>query len=118
MNDAYMYMYVMCVAVLVYFFSLSEICASKIEGFSDDYSFLIHALLDLYDATYCADWVEWAWQLQQHQDELFWDSSKECSGYFMTTGTDPSILLRMKEGEQRLFVHVHMTHRMCVYIIA
>ena len=33
--------------------------------------------------------------LQHRQDELFWDEAD--GGWFSTTGTDPSVLLRMKE---------------------
>jgi uncharacterized protein YyaL (SSP411 family) len=40
-------------------------------------------------------WLEWALGLQQRQDELFWDPVE--GGWFSTTGTDPSVLLRLKE---------------------
>lgn len=82
--------------------AFSEVCASEIGGFSDDYSFLVRALLDLYATTHSVDWLQWAWQLQQRQDDLFWDDSEDSGGYFMTSGADPSVLLRMKEGEQLL----------------
>ena len=69
---------------------------AKTEGFADDYAFLIRGLLDLYEAGQEVRWLEWAWQLQQKMDELFWD--KESRGYFTATTSDPSILIRMKEG--------------------
>ena len=46
-----------------------------IHGFMDDYAFLIRGLLDLYEATFEAKWVEWADKLQKKQNELFWDAT-------------------------------------------
>lgn len=71
--------------------------SQPIEGFIDDYAFTISALLDLYEASYDQSWLEWAVQLQEKQDELFWDS--ETHGYFSATGKDNSILLRLKEDQ-------------------
>ena len=41
----------------------------------DDYAFLIRGLMDLYEATFEAKWVEWADKLQKKQNELFWDAT-------------------------------------------
>ena len=68
--------------------------ASAVEGFADDYAFLIQGLLDLYEATFDPSWIEWAMELQRRQDELFWDD--EAGGYFGTTGKEAGILLRSK----------------------
>jgi uncharacterized protein YyaL (SSP411 family) len=70
---------------------------SEIEGFVDDYSYLIQALLDLYEATFDERWIEWAHELQEKQNELFYDDSQ--GGYFNVTVNDKSILVRMKEGK-------------------
>ena len=70
--------------------------ASTIEGFADDYAFLIQGLLDLYETTFDPSWIDWAVQLQTRQDELFWDVNAD--GYFTTTATDANILLRSKEA--------------------
>ena len=75
----------------------SELGIATTEGFADDYAFLIRGLLDLFEAGQDAQWLEWVWQLQQKMDELFWD--KEGGGYFTATTSDPSILIRMKEGQ-------------------
>jgi uncharacterized protein YyaL (SSP411 family) len=40
-------------------------------------------------------WLEWALELQQQQDRLFWDADD--GGWFSTTGRDPSVLIRLKE---------------------
>ena len=69
--------------------------ASNIEGFVDDYAFLVQGLLDLYEASFDVQWLEWAQTLQATQDKLFYDSNS--AGYYSATGKDPSILLRLKE---------------------
>jgi uncharacterized protein YyaL (SSP411 family) len=68
---------------------------SAVEGFADDYAFLIHGLLDLYEASFDVEWLRFARDLQETQDRLFFDA--ENGGYFSGTGRDPSILLRLKE---------------------
>ncbi|KAM9983413.1 hypothetical protein ACTFIY_000133 [Dictyostelium cf. discoideum] len=68
---------------------------SKIHAFTDDYSFLIQALLDLYQVTFDYKHLEWAMKLQKQQDNLFYDL--ENGGYYSTSGLDKSILSRMKE---------------------
>ncbi|XP_071814975.1 spermatogenesis-associated protein 20-like isoform X2 [Apostichopus japonicus] len=74
-----------------------EQISQPIGGFIDDYAFIISALLDLYEASYDQSWLEFAVQLQEKQDELFWDA--EMAGYFSATGKDDSILLRLKEDQ-------------------
>ncbi len=69
---------------------------STTEGFADDYAFMIEGLLDLFEASQEIVWLEWACQLQEKMVELFWDHHK--GGFFSTTTSDPSILLRMKDG--------------------
>ncbi|XWS46704.1 hypothetical protein CRYUN_Cryun14cG0091000 [Craigia yunnanensis] len=68
---------------------------SKAPGFLDDYAFLISGLLDLYECGGSTDWLVWASELQDMQDELFLD--REGGAYFNTPGEDPSVLLRVKE---------------------
>lgn len=48
---------------------------SDVEGFADDYAFVISGLLDLYGASGETPWLAFAQQLQQKQDELFWDDT-------------------------------------------
>ena len=48
---------------------------SDVEGFADDYAYLISGLLDLHSATGETQWLAFAQQLQQKQDELFWDDT-------------------------------------------
>ncbi|KAI8145227.1 spermatogenesis-associated protein 20 [Fennellomyces sp. T-0311] len=70
---------------------------SSIEGFLDDYSYLIQGLIDLYESTFDEKWLEWAQLLQEKQNELFYDS--DSGGYYNVTSTDKSILVRMKEEQ-------------------
>jgi uncharacterized protein YyaL (SSP411 family) len=66
-----------------------------IEGFADDYAFVIQGLLDLYEASFDVEWLKFADQLQETQDRLFFD--KNNGGYFSTSGKDESVFLRMKD---------------------
>ena len=67
----------------------------EVEGFADDYAFVIQGLLDLYEASFEIRWLKFALELQGQMDPLFWDN--ENGGYFTVTGHDSNILLRMKE---------------------
>jgi len=69
--------------------------AGEVPGFADDYAFLIQGVLDLYEADFDIEWLRWAAELQRKQDLLFWD--EEHGGYFSVSGSDPTILIRMKE---------------------
>jgi uncharacterized protein len=68
---------------------------SDIEGFADDYAFVIQGLLDLYEASFDVEWLKFAAQLQETQDGLFFDEKN--GGYFSTIGKDESVFLRMKD---------------------
>ena len=74
-----------------------EQLGTPIQGFLDDYAFLIKGLLDLYEATLDSNWISWANELQKKQIELFWDSQN--FGFFTAPDTDKSIILRMKEDQ-------------------
>jgi len=67
----------------------------EVEGFADDYAFVIQGMLDLYEASFETRWLKFALNLQRQMDALFWDN--ENGGYFTVTGRDSNILLRMKE---------------------
>ncbi|XP_008942285.1 PREDICTED: spermatogenesis-associated protein 20-like, partial [Merops nubicus] len=68
-----------------------------IQGFLEDYVFIIQALFDLYEASLEQGWLEWALQLQHTQDKLFWDP--EGFAYFSSEAGDPSLLLRLKDDQ-------------------
>ena len=56
----------------------------KVEGFADDYAFVIQGLLDLYEASFDVEWLKFAVELQETQDRLFFDEKN--GGYFTTSG--------------------------------
>ncbi len=68
---------------------------SDIEGFADDYAFVIQGLVDLYEASFDIQWLEFAVELQETQDRLFFDA--EHGGYFSTSDRDSSVPLRLKD---------------------
>jgi uncharacterized protein len=68
---------------------------AAIEAYSEDYACLTWGVLELFQATGAAAWLEWAIELQQRLDDLFWDAGD--GAWFNTTGRDPSVLLRLKE---------------------
>ncbi len=68
---------------------------SDIEGFADDYAFVIQGALDLYEASFEVEWLKFAIELQETQDRLFFD--EKAGGYFSTSGKDKSVVLRMKD---------------------
>ncbi|HWN64424.1 MAG TPA: hypothetical protein VNN24_01925, partial [Candidatus Binatus sp.] len=67
----------------------------EVEGFADDYAFVIQGLLDLYGASFDIEWLKFAIELQKTQDRLFFDEKN--GGYFSTSGKDTSVVLRMKD---------------------
>jgi uncharacterized protein YyaL (SSP411 family) len=66
-----------------------------IEGFADDYAFVIQGMFDLYEASFDVEWLKFAVELQEAQDRLFFD--EKGGGYFSTSGKDKSVVLRMKD---------------------
>ncbi len=68
---------------------------ASIEAYAEDYAYLIHGLLELFQADPDVRWLDWAETLQRRQNELFWDEAE--GGWFSTTGRDAHVLLRMKE---------------------
>jgi uncharacterized protein YyaL (SSP411 family) len=68
---------------------------SNIEGFADDYAFVVRGLLDLYEASFDVEWLKLAIDLQQTQDRLFLDEKN--GGYFSSSGRDESVFVRMKD---------------------
>ncbi|NXC45148.1 SPT20 protein, partial [Penelope pileata] len=74
-----------------------EQSAAPIQGFLEDYVFVIQALFDLYEASLEQGWLEWALQLQHTQDKLFWDPMG--FAYFSSEAGDPSLLLRLKDDQ-------------------
>jgi len=68
---------------------------TAVEGFAEDYAFLIQALIDLYEATFDVRWLAWAETLQATMDRLFWDAER--GGYFNSAESDTHLVLRLKD---------------------
>lgn len=69
---------------------------SHIEAFADDYTAMIAAMLDLYEATFDVSHLQWALELQATLDELFWDNANK--GYFCDSGSaDLHLMARTKD---------------------
>jgi uncharacterized protein YyaL (SSP411 family) len=68
---------------------------AAIDAYAEDYAYLVWALVELFQADGDPAWLEWASVLQARQDELFWDEAE--AAWFSTTGSDPTVLLRLKE---------------------
>ena len=68
---------------------------AAVEGYAEDYAYLVFGLLELFQADGDPAWLAWAQALQRRQDALFWDGTN--GGWLSTTGRDTSVLLRLKE---------------------
>jgi uncharacterized protein len=68
---------------------------SKIDAHLEDYAFLIRSLIDLYEASFDIDMLKTSMLLTGDMINLFYD--KDYSGFFDTSGKDPSVILRSKE---------------------
>ncbi|XP_017069422.1 spermatogenesis-associated protein 20 [Drosophila eugracilis] len=68
---------------------------SQIDGFLDDYAFLIKGLLDYYKSTLDVEAMHWAKELQDTQDRIFWDEKN--GAYFFSQQNAPNVIVRLKE---------------------
>ncbi|KAG5928522.1 hypothetical protein E4U42_000505 [Claviceps africana] len=67
-----------------------------VEGFADDYAYMIDGLLRLFDATEDESLLEFADDLQKTQITLFHDP--DAGGFFSTPSTLQNPIIRLKEG--------------------
>jgi uncharacterized protein YyaL (SSP411 family) len=68
---------------------------SKVPAFLDDYAFLTHGLLDLYEATFDPQWLKEARDLTEETTRLFWDEAS--GGFFMSGEHNERLISRTKE---------------------
>ena len=61
----------------------------------NDYAFLIYGLIELFEADDDPRWLSWGSQLQEEQDQLFWDEKN--GGYFLTAADSPDLIVRSRE---------------------
>ncbi|CAG8654992.1 8293_t:CDS:10 [Gigaspora margarita] len=67
----------------------------EVEGFVDDYSYLIEGLLHLYQSSFNESYLAWAVDLQDRQNQLFYD--EQSGGYYNVKEGTKDILLRLKD---------------------
>ena len=67
---------------------------SKLNAYLPDYACMIDGLLALHRATQKQQWLDSAAQLQEKQNQLFWD--EKAGGYFYTSNDHESLLARAK----------------------
>lgn len=88
-------------------FTLSKICDNDnlyhryrdgdvaIPAFLDDYAFLIHGLLELYETTFLVNYLETAISLTDKLIGHFWD--KENGGFYLTSDEAEELLIKKTE---------------------
>lgn len=67
----------------------------KVDGFLDDYSFIIQGFRNYYETTFDAEYLRIAIELQSTQLRKFWD--EERGGFFFTESGDSDLFIRQKE---------------------
>ncbi|XP_054737570.1 uncharacterized protein B0495.5 [Anastrepha obliqua] len=75
--------------------TLEDASAQRIDGFLDDYAFLIRGLLDYHKASLDGSALKWAKELQDIQDARFWDDTH--GAYFYSEANSPNVIVRLKE---------------------
>jgi uncharacterized protein YyaL (SSP411 family) len=67
----------------------------KLNGYLEDYAFLINALISLYEATFAPRWLEAAQSLTTVLLEQFWDEAE--GGFFYTAREHESLIARTRD---------------------
>ena len=68
---------------------------AAIPGFADDYAFIIHALIELYDTTFDLQYLSAARSLNGYFIEHFWDTQD--GGFFTVSDSAEALIIRRKE---------------------
>ncbi|OGR88417.1 MAG: hypothetical protein A3J74_05590 [Elusimicrobia bacterium RIFCSPHIGHO2_02_FULL_57_9] len=73
----------------------------KVSGLAVDYALLTQGLIDLYEATFDVEWLNWAVQLSEAQLKLFYDPEK--GGFYQTApGHDKNLLIRSMDDSDNV----------------
>lgn len=67
---------------------------ADIEGFLEDYAFLAHGYLELYESTTDAVWLEKALQLTAWMNDYFWDTER--GGYYSSGERNEQLISRSR----------------------
>jgi uncharacterized protein YyaL (SSP411 family) len=68
---------------------------SKLNGYHEDYAYVIEGLLALYEATFESRWFEEARALTETMIEQFWDA--DAGGFFFTSADHERLITRTKD---------------------
>jgi uncharacterized protein YyaL (SSP411 family) len=68
---------------------------SKLNGYLEDYAYLIDGLLSLYEASFDLRWFEAARDLTETMIEQFWD--EDAGGFFFTSADHETLITRAKD---------------------
>ncbi|MHB8163829.1 MAG: thioredoxin domain-containing protein [Methanoregula sp.] len=68
---------------------------AAIPGFADDYAFIIHALIELYETTFNEQFLVTALELNKYFIEHFWDLRD--AGFFTVSDISEALIIRRKE---------------------
>ena len=69
---------------------------AKIDGYLEDYSYFVNALLDVFEVNPDSKYLNLATKIGQHLIEHFWD--KENSSFFMTSDNHEKLIIRPKSN--------------------
>jgi uncharacterized protein YyaL (SSP411 family) len=69
--------------------------APKLNGYLEDYAFLLDALISLYEATFAGRWIEAALDLTNVLIDQFWDEAE--GGFFYTGRNHEALIARSKD---------------------
>ncbi len=69
---------------------------ARIDGFLEDYAFLIDGLLALYRATFEPEWIEWAEQLARVAIEDFYDA--DAGAFYDTSVSGEQLIARPRDA--------------------
>ncbi|KAH8306033.1 hypothetical protein KR018_012586, partial [Drosophila ironensis] len=87
----------------------------QIDGFLDDYAFLIKGLLDYYKASLDLSALRWAKELQETQDKLFLDETN--GAYFFSQQNSANVIVRLKDGKSLgKALYIGNTAKLCVFV--
>src|SRR5439155_14136810 len=70
---------------------------ARLNGYLEDYAFMIVALLELHESTHEPRWRDEAERLLAVMNEQFWDQAQ--GGYFFTSHDHETLIARMKSNE-------------------
>ena len=68
---------------------------AKLDAYLDDYAYLIHALVSLYEASFDETWIDWAVELAEIVQDHFSDAGG--GGFFFTADDHEQLIARNKD---------------------